>query len=124
MTKKEVKWTIFWDMHSGGSTKEAPYEKIYIEAPQDEAERIFINRFGHDPNQIACECCGQNYSIDESDSLQEASAYHRNDWGKKKGTASNSDLSPHSALITLDDYIKQKDVLIIWAKDIKSDGRL
>ena len=125
MTKKkeQSKWTLFWDMHSGGGTKEDPYEHIYIEAPQDEAETIFINRFGHDPNQVTCDCCGQDYAIDEHDSLHEASAYHRNDWGKKKGTFSNSDLSPHSPPVTLDDYVKQKEVLVIWSKDIKPDER-
>ena len=69
-------WTEFWDMHSGGTTKEN-FEKCYIEAPEDEAIDIFISIFGHHPESVACECCGENYSISESETLAEATAYHR-----------------------------------------------
>ena len=37
----ETVWTQFWDMHSGGTTKEPPYDKIYIEADEDEAYEMF-----------------------------------------------------------------------------------
>lgn len=71
-------WTLFWDMHSGGGLKEAPYSKIYIEAPEDEARVIFYNRFGHNPERVSCTCCGDDYSIDESSTFKLASGYHRN----------------------------------------------
>lgn len=71
-------WTQFWDMHSGGGTKEAPYERIYIEAPRDEAEVIFYNRFGHNPNRVSCTCCGEDYSIDEHEDLAQLTGFHRN----------------------------------------------
>lgn len=65
-------------MHSGGGTKEPPYEKIYIEAPQEEAKSIFYARFGHSPDRVSCTCCGGDYNIDEDDTFEQASAYHRN----------------------------------------------
>lgn len=70
-------WTLFWDMHSGGGTKEGNYDKIYIEAKEDEAMKIFYNRFEHNPNRVSCTCCGEDYSIDEYETLEEASGYHR-----------------------------------------------
>ncbi len=74
---KKTKWTLFWDMHSGGGSKEKQ-DKIYIEAPIEEAKIIFYNRFGHNPERVTCTCCGGDYSISEEDSLEEASGFHRN----------------------------------------------
>lgn len=71
-------WTQFWDMHSGGGLKQAPYAKIYIEASEEEAIKIFVNRFGHRPDDVACDCCGDNYSVSSGESLQEMTSYHRN----------------------------------------------
>ena len=73
-----IPWTLFWDMHSGGGTKEGNYDRIYIQAPQAEAEVIFYNRFGHSPNRVSCTCCGADYSISESPTLEKASGFHRN----------------------------------------------
>ena len=69
-------WTQFWDMHSGGSQKEK-WARIYIEAPEEEAKVIFYNRFGHNPERITCTCCGDDYSIEEKESLEQLSAFHR-----------------------------------------------
>jgi hypothetical protein len=74
----EPPWTIFWDMHSGGGTKVDPFEKIYIQAPEAEAKVIFYKRFGRNPERVTCTCCGEDYSISEYPTLQEASGYHRN----------------------------------------------
>ncbi len=71
-------YTRFMDMHSGGGLKEAPYDKIFIEAPKDEARVIFYNRFGHSPDRVTCTCCGDDYSYDDGESLAELSAYDRN----------------------------------------------
>jgi hypothetical protein len=62
----EIPWTRFFDMHSGGRAKE-DFELIYIQAPQDQAEVIFYNKFGHNPNRITCSCCGEDYSVREVD---------------------------------------------------------
>lgn len=70
-------WTTLWDMHSGGGTKEPPYEEFYIEAPVKEAKSIFYARFGHSPDRVSCTCCGPDYSVYEHESLEQASGYHR-----------------------------------------------
>ena len=71
-------YTRFHAMHSGGGLKEAPYDKIYIEVPEEEAKVIFYNRFGHSPDRVTCTCCGEDYSYDDGESLAQLSAYDRN----------------------------------------------
>ncbi len=68
-------WTKFWDMNSGGVRKEK-WDLIFIEAPIDEAELIFFNRFGHNPNRVSCTCCGSDYAIDDAETLEELQEYH------------------------------------------------
>ena len=150
-TKKESnkKWTQFWDMHSGGRTKESPYEHIYIEAPENEAVIIFYNRFGHNPNRVSCTCCGDDYSISEGVSLEQVSGYQRGcdyayfkgkkevpqseAWKSGKGLLegyegryvereSPSKMSFHK-FMKIEEYAKQKDVLIVYDKDIKDEER-
>lgn len=70
-------WTQFWDMHSGGSLKINPYNQIYIEAPEREARELFRERFGRDPDNITCHCCGEDYAVEEYGTLEEATEYHR-----------------------------------------------
>jgi Holliday junction resolvase len=105
-------WTLFWDMHSGGSVKVEidgkEKSKIYIELPEAEAIKYFEERFGHHPYEIACDCCGENYSLEERATLDEASEYHRDAWtldGKK-------------FKLDVEDYIQRDDVLVIYAKNI------
>lgn len=69
-------WTRFMDMHSGGGAKEE-WEYIFIEAPQKEAVTIFYNRFGHSPYRVTCTCCGQDYDVDESETLEDATDFER-----------------------------------------------
>lgn len=145
-----MKWTQFMDMHSGGGTKEAPYEYIYIEAPKDEARRIFFNRFGHNPERVSCTCCGDDYSISESATLQEATAYERGceyayfdkDGNERaKGNTVQSiieiqregykgrwverqgDKLVFNKYVSLEFYEEAKNVLIIRDKDIKPEER-
>jgi hypothetical protein len=78
-------WTRFMDMHSGGSQKE-DFAKLYIEAPRAEALAIFYNRFGHNPERVTCTCCGDDYSISESETLEQATAYDRGcGWSEETG---------------------------------------
>lgn len=70
-------WTQFMDMHSGGDIKEPPYNYIYIQASEEEAKVIFYNRFGHNPEDIACDCCGENYSISEGENIEQVTGYER-----------------------------------------------
>lgn len=64
------------DMHSGGRSKER-WEYIYIQAPEAQAKIVFYNRFGHSPDRVSCTCCGQDYSVNESPTLEEVTAYER-----------------------------------------------
>lgn len=145
-------WTHFWDMHSGGGTKEKPYDSIYIEAPEDEARVIFYNRFGHSPDRVSCTCCGEDYLVREHESLAQLTGFHRGcrslitPRDPKTGLHQNDDpvIKAHLYLepgeeppagyevdtrwrrgpgITLAEYEKQADVLIIRASEIKSGER-
>jgi len=97
-------WTHFYDMHSGGGTKEAPYEHIYIEG--DNAVGVFYARFGHHPHRITCTCCGGDYSISSNESLEELTRYHRK-----------------YDRLTLEQFLAHDDVLVIRNEDITAEER-
>ena len=126
-------FTQFWDMNSGGGTKE-DFKFCYIEAPQEQARVIFYNRFGHNPDRITCTCCGPDYSMDEHSSLEQLTGYHRNCKNVKVTNGKWTyleELAPEKSsyrqYISLDEYLKQPDVMIIRADEIKpgdSDGHV
>lgn len=138
-------WTLFWDMHSGGGLKEGSYDKIYIEASEEEAKVIFYNRFGHNPERVSCTCCGDDYSISESETLEQASAYHRNcryAYFNKKGdevSPTNRFAAPKGTkgryveegdltrtwaeYTTLQEYTQRANVLVVRAGEIKPEER-
>lgn len=118
-------WTQFWDMHSGGGQKE-DFSQCFIEAPEAEAKVIFYNRFGHNPERVTCTCCGNDYSISEYETLEQASGYER-------GCAYDSEAEQYieqptedswREYITLEDYIKRPDVCVIRADQISDDERV
>lgn len=126
-------WTRFMDMHSGGKTKEN-FDYCYIEAPESEAIEYFRTRFGHSPDDVACDCCGENYSVSEDATLQQATGFERNcEYDRQLGyieqtpkqnleirEACNTPDSDRWGLhIPLDEYLKRKYILVIYAKDIK-----
>lgn len=117
------KVTQFWDMHSGGGTKVPPYEKIYIEAPEEEAIRVFYARFGRNPNRVTCTCCGRDYAIEECDDIAQATAFHRNcDYeGERYVERQREEWS--GKYMTVEQYFKQRDVLFISAAEIKEEER-
>lgn len=147
--ENETKWTQFWDMHSGGSQKE-DYAHIYIEAPEEEAKIIFYNRFGHNPDRITCTCCGNDYSISDSDSIEQLTAFDRGcryayfrdgimlsdeesepiKYKRNNGLLSkwieepDRQYDPNKKLLTLDEYFNKKDVLAIYDKDILPEERI
>lgn len=94
-----MSWTLFLDMYSGGKQKEI-YSEMYIELPIEMAKTFFINRFGHDPERITCPCCGDDYAINEDESLEKLSNYYRGG-------------------ISLYEYKDRKNVLIISKKDLE-----
>jgi hypothetical protein len=62
-------FTLFMDMHSGGGRK-ASHDFIIIEADTEAlAVEQFTQHFGHDPYDIACMCCGENYSVTSEETL-------------------------------------------------------
>ena len=146
-------WTQFWDMHSGGGLK-LKWQFIYIEAPIEEAKVIFYNRFKRNPERVSCTCCGDDYSISENAYLAQLTGFHRNcrsletprdkktrlykhpkspyfkehyyleDGEEPKRPYKVSDRTPFGAYQTTAEYSKNKDVLIIPAKDIKKSERV
>jgi hypothetical protein len=90
-------WTRFMDMHSGGGLKEK-WQFIIIEAPENEATVIFYNRFGHSPRRVTCTCCGGDYSVSESPTLEDATAYDRGCAFHYFDKKSGKDLGPVSAI--------------------------
>lgn len=107
-------WTQFMDMHSGGSSKEK-WQYIYIEAPIDVAEIVFYKRFGHNPYRVTCSCCGDDYSVSDYDTLEEATSYNRNDYDSKWND---------KEVIPIEQYILDENVHIIYDKDIKPEERV
>lgn len=108
-------WTHFWDMHSGGGTKET-YDQIFIEAPEDEAVSVFYSKFGHSPNRVSCTCCGEDYSISEYESLEAATAYHRNDYDGAQRYG-------YRKVETLEDYLSSGQALVISNDNIEDYER-
>ncbi len=137
-------WTRFIDMHSGGSQK-LDWAYIYIEAPEEKAVEVLENKYGIVPYDTTCECCGQDYTINEEKDLKQATGFERNaphtetPRDPKTGLFHNDD--PNACLmldvgekppkgykiddrltsgdfIPLEEYIKQKDVLVIYKSEI------
>lgn len=104
-----VTWTAFWDKHSGGGCKEPPYEYIYIEAPEKPARKYFKRRFGHKATRVTCNCCGQDYSISEEPSLEQATGYERGASHNGKKWVGGK---------PLETFRKRGDVLIISAAEM------
>lgn len=147
MENNTTTWTTFMDMSSGGSRKES-FNYCFIEAPEEEAKVIFYNRFGHNPERVTCTCCGDDYSISESPSLLQATAYNRRcryayfkdgvevpqaeAWISGKGLQDGcigqyieeaSTRYDNAEFIPLDEYLKSEYVHVIYAKDIKEEER-
>lgn len=100
--KKSTVWTRFMDMHGGGYPKIDSIDYIYIEADQDQAELIFKDQFRIDPNSVSCECCGDDYLIQEYDSLEEATMYDRTRYGKPS--------------LSLEEHLEREDVIVIHSE--------
>ena len=112
------------DMHSGGGQKlDWPY--IYIEAPEEEAKSVFYSRFDRNPDRVSCTCCGEDYSITESKTLEEVTAFERgckyDEKAKKYIEEPDTRYSFSSKHTPLKEYLKH--VKVIYAKDIKPEER-
>lgn len=117
-------WALFWDMHSGGSTKYESFDKIYVEAANEaEARTTFARATGRDPAHVTCNCCGKDYSVSFDPTLERASAYHRNcryDKDAKGYVEEQDDREYAKPYVPLAEYLKRPDVLVIESphKDI------
>lgn len=96
-------WTHFMDMHSGGGCK-TDYEHIYIQAPEEQAVKIFEEKFGRDPHNVTCNCCGSDYSISEDSSLEEITRFQRG-----KSWLNNREFS-------LEEYLNKSDVFVLYTR--------
>ena len=80
-------WTEFMDMSSGGNEK-TEWGCIYINLPVNKAIEYFGDKFNIDPNNITCDCCGQDFWIEECDEPKQKSGYvlviSKNDMEKEK----------------------------------------
>lgn len=91
----------FMDMSSGGLEKTA-YSYIYIQAEtEQEASKIFEDRLGCNPYNITCDCCGQDFTIREDSTLEEATKFDR--WWNSFGEDEEGLLK----------YLSQKNVCVI-----------
>tara|TARA_R110002153_G_C13182201_1_gene485186 strand:+ start:511 stop:726 length:216 start_codon:yes stop_codon:yes gene_type:complete len=51
-------------MASGGSRKES-FEKLAVRLPENEAREWFDRTYNRDPDNVTCECCGEDYAVYE-----------------------------------------------------------
>ena len=90
-------------MFSGGSPKHRTLKTVLVEEADEEvAVRVFTNRMGQNPFRVACDCCGQNYSVLDGELEEFAS------WSRR----------------TVDELLADPSVLVIRAADIKPSDRL
>jgi hypothetical protein len=94
-------WTHFWDMHSGGKIKTA-WAHIYIEAPIEQARGIFYQMFGRNPDYISCSCCGSDFSVSESDTIDQATEYQR---------------GYRHPRMSVEEYVVQPEVKVVYAAE-------
>lgn len=113
-------WTRFMDMNSGGGKKE-DWEYIYIEAPEEEAKVIFYNRFGHNPERVTCTCCGDDYSISSEETLEGITDYERG--ARYEDGNDKPDKDSYRSYMTIGDYLKKEDVLVVRESEIEKDQR-
>lgn len=108
-------WTQFWDMHSGGVVNVPPFDKIYVQASEEEAEELFEDVTGENPNWVNCHCCGSNYSVTESESLARATAYQRGCAYRDGQYVEEHNGNSWERYQTLEEYIKKDTVLLIFS---------
>lgn len=112
-------WTQFMDMHSGGGTK-TDHSHIYIEADEEAATAEFKRRYGRDPHNVTCDCCGEDYSISTSATLEQETGYNR---GCTYDVETNKYVERHNEegwlkYQPLEEFLKQDGLCFIYAKDI------
>jgi hypothetical protein len=110
-------WTHFNDMHSGGGQK-LEWDPIIIEAPESEACAAFERLFGREPGNTTCDCCGPDYSITESETLEEATAYERGCVWRDGAYVEDGESGCSKPYQTLDEYRALPHVKIVTAAEL------
>ncbi|MBD3176982.1 MAG: hypothetical protein GF320_17550 [Armatimonadia bacterium] len=93
-------WTHFYDSYYMGCEKDKKTH-IYIEAGRDEALNVFRHRFGQEPTELDCACCGRRYLVAEHPSLDRATKV----WREQEG-------------VDLDTFLAADHVAVIRASEI------
>jgi len=115
-------YTRFMDIHSGGFPK-TQWDKIIIQAPKEEAIHIFYNRFNQHPHDVACTCCGENFSVSESSDLYQSTGYDRNCNWQNGYVEEQHPKNSWGKYLTLDEYLATQNVLVIFAHEINNEER-
>ena len=112
--------------------KVPPYEQIYIESDgKDDGIALFERRFGRHPENITCECCGEDYSISFDEDLAQLTGYERGcvlitrgrEQAYVEGDAGKDSFTPpdgwsisrgwRKEYASLEKYLSRRDVLFI-----------
>jgi hypothetical protein len=104
-------WTCFFDVRSGGGLK-LDWQHIFIQADEETACRIFEEKFGRNPHNVTCECCGEDYAITEDTDLFQVTGFERN--CKYDKTAKKYVESPGKNYVMLADYLQCKEVKFVF----------
>jgi hypothetical protein len=131
-------WTRFMDMHSGGGQK-LDWAYIFIEAPEEEAKKVFYALFGRNPEKVTCTCCGEDYSITEEETLEQGTAYERNCEYDKAGeryleeqckskmairkSCNTPDSDPWGLYIPFLDFVSRPEIKVVIADEILPEHR-
>ncbi len=120
------------DMHSGGGLKIDGADRIFIEGPEGPARELFTSRFDRDPDNVTCECCGEDYSVSEYSSLEQATGFDRGArWSNKPNDGREGEYVEKTdprwetarrcfdEYQTLEEYLKSKGVLVVRAGEVK-----
>lgn len=114
-------WTLFWDMHSGGGLKLPPYHYIYIQADEEEARRIFEEKFGRSSFGQACDTCGPNWSVSTVSTLRAATSFERKarhdlDQDGNEQPFFDGSYGYSRPIQSLEDFLERPDVLVIYVE--------
>lgn len=105
-------WTKFMDMYSGGMPKVPPYEYIFIEAKKIVAAGYFVRRFNQNPHGEFCECCGDNYSISEGETLEDLT----------EGETLEDLTKLEQRMFALEKFLTGDNVLVIQSEEIENEN--
>jgi hypothetical protein len=87
-------WWKYFDVYSGGKQK-TEWSNIYVEATSEiEANKIFTEKTGRIPDNVTCECCGDDYIVTNHIDLDRAIGLARGE-------------------MSVDEYVALPNVLVI-----------